>query len=95
MKIASHHQWKENEYQPRHDWPGDTLVQWGGRGIVLGRNPRSTAFFEAFPDEKVSTAGGFIRGEGASIEITSIRQWFHEIDAEAVHDNEQDSSAEK
>ena len=68
MKIASQHTWKDADYKPRHDWPGDTLVQWGGNGVVLGKNPYSTAFFEAFPDEKLSTAGGFIRGEGATIE---------------------------
>ncbi len=68
MKIASHHAWKDKDYQPRHEWPGDTYVQWGGSGIVLGKNPYSTAFFEAFPDKKVSTAGGFIRGEGATVE---------------------------
>ncbi|WP_159953149.1 hypothetical protein [Rhizobium sp. 18065] len=68
MKIASQHAWKDKDYQPRHDWTGDTLVQWGASGIVLGKNPYSTAFFEAFPDEKLSTAGGFIRGEGATIE---------------------------
>ncbi len=68
MKIASQHAWKDNEYTPRHDWPGDTLVQWGGSGVVLGKNPYTTAFFEAFPDKSISTAGGFIRGEGATIE---------------------------
>lgn len=68
MKIGSQHAWKDSDYQPRHDWPGDTLVQWGSSGIVLGKNPYSTAFFEAFPDKSVTTAGGFIRGEGATIE---------------------------
>ena len=68
MKIASHHAWKDSDYTPRHDWPGDTFVQWGGAGIVLGKNPYSTAFFEAFPDKQASTAGGFIRGEGKTID---------------------------
>jgi hypothetical protein len=68
VKIASHHTWKESGYQPRHDWPGDTLVQWGGHGVVLGRNPYTTAFFEAFPDKEITTSGGFIRGEGKTIE---------------------------
>lgn len=68
MKIASQHAWKDSEYQPRHEWPGDTLVQWGGRGVVLGKNPYTTAFFEAFPDKKVTAGGGFIRGEGKTIE---------------------------
>ncbi len=68
MKVASQHAWKDADYKPRNEWPGDTLVQWGGSGIVLGKNPYSTAFFEAFPDKKISSAGGFIRGEGATIE---------------------------
>lgn len=68
MKVASHHAWKDKDYQPHHDWPGNTFVQWGGNGIVLGKKPYSTAFFEAFPDKDLSTAGGFIRGEGATIE---------------------------
>ena len=67
MKIASQHAWKDADYTPRHNWPGDTLVQWGGKGVVLGRNSYSTAFFEAFPDKSLTTAGGFIRGEGATI----------------------------
>lgn len=68
MIIASQHAWKDSEYQPRHEWPGDTLVQWGGRGVVLGKNPYTTAFFEAFPDKKLTAGGGFIRGEGKTIE---------------------------
>lgn len=68
MKIASQHAWKDSDYQPRHEWPGDTLVQWGSSGIVLGKKPYATAFFEAFPDETVTAAGGFIRGEGPTIE---------------------------
>jgi hypothetical protein len=66
MKIASHHAWKDSDYSPRHNWPGDTLVQWGGNGVVLGQKSYTTAFFEAFPDEG-TTAGGFIRGEGKTI----------------------------
>lgn len=68
MKISSQHAWKDADYEPRHDWPGDTLVQWGGNGLVLGEGSYTTAFFEAFPDKKLSAAGGFIRGEGATIE---------------------------
>lgn len=68
MRIASQHQWKDNDYSPRHNWPGETLVQWGRSGLVLGRSPYMTAFFEAFPDETASSSGGFIRGEGASLE---------------------------
>lgn len=45
------------------------VTRWssGGRGVVLGEKPYGTAFFEAFPDGKVSTTGGFIRGEGETI----------------------------
>lgn len=67
MKIASHHAWKDSEYTPHHEWPGDTVVQWGGNGIVLGKNTYSTAFFEAFPDKNLASSGGFIRGEGKTI----------------------------
>ncbi|RWX78250.1 hypothetical protein EPK99_06335 [Neorhizobium lilium] len=68
MKIASQHAWKDSEYAPRHEWPGDTLVQWGGNGLVLGKDCYTTAFFEAFPDKKITAGGGFIRGEGKTIE---------------------------
>jgi hypothetical protein len=68
VKIASHHAWKDKEYQPRHEWPGDTLVQWGGHGLVLSKSSYTTAFFEAFPDKKITDRGGFIRGEGKTIE---------------------------
>ena len=68
MRIAEHHTWSDEEYNPHHDWPGNTLVQWGGDGLVLDDAPYHTAFFEAFPDANVSAAGGFIRGEGATIE---------------------------
>ena len=45
-------------------WPEDCSVQWGARGIVLGRlKARRTAFFEAFP----AAPATFIRGEGASV----------------------------
>jgi hypothetical protein len=67
VKIASQHAWKDKDYTPHHDWPGDTMVQWGGTGLVLGKNPYTTAFFEAFPDENVTASGGFIRGEGKTI----------------------------
>ena len=50
---------------PAAEWPDDCRVQWGRGGIVLkeGGDAYATAFFEAFP-----AGGGFIRGEGASIE---------------------------
>jgi len=67
MKIASQHAWKDKDYIPHHDWPGDTVVQWGGSGLVLGTTPYTTAFFEAFPDKNITVSGGFIRGEGKTI----------------------------
>jgi len=65
--IAKHHHpdhilSKDTDYRPEQPWKSDTYVQWGARGVVLGRSPYRTAFFEAFPKH-----GGFIRGEGASI----------------------------
>jgi len=67
MRVASQHAWKDADYTPRHEWPGDTLVQWGSKGIVLGKKPYGTAFFEAFPDKELTAAGGFIRGEGNTV----------------------------
>jgi hypothetical protein len=71
--IASHH--VNDPWRPRQEWLRTTTVQWGARGIVLGR-PGTTAFFEAFP--KDGTAG-FIRGEGETLEEaeeSAYRQWF-------------------
>lgn len=63
VKIKSHCQnGLRGEYTPLAGWPEDCVVQWGGNGIVLGAEPRTTAFFEAFPSE-----GGFFRGEGTTI----------------------------
>ncbi|MEP3596598.1 hypothetical protein, partial [Parvibaculum sp.] len=46
-------------------WPEDCTVQWGGRGVVIGKEKSyGTAFFEAFPAD-----GGFIRGEGETITL--------------------------
>ncbi len=59
--IARHH--ANDAWRPLQAWPADCAVQWGGHGIVLGKAPYRTAFFEAFPGP-----GGFIRGEGATIE---------------------------
>lgn len=55
-----------DSYRPQQAWPGDCYVQWGGKGIVLGRQPYTTAFFEVFPR---GGAGSFIRGEGETIEV--------------------------
>lgn len=60
--IASQHRCKHADHIPYLlAWPEDCTVQWG-KGVVLGENSYSTAFFEAFPKR-----GGFIRGEGATI----------------------------
>ncbi len=66
--IASHH--KDDPYKLTCDWPDDCHVQWGGRGIVIGREG-TTAFFEAFPGSG-SGAGGFLRGEGKTIEEAEL-----------------------
>jgi len=73
--IASHH--ANDPWRPLLAWPDRTMVQWGGHGIVLGgeEKARTTAFFEAFPEDG---SAGFIRGEGASIEeaeASAHRQW--------------------
>jgi len=74
MRIASQHKWKDAEYRPQFEWPGETLVQWGGKGVVLGLNSYTTAFFEAFPEDKMN-AGGFIRGEGKTIADAESDAW--------------------
>jgi hypothetical protein len=66
LKIADHH--LKDEWRPLLAWPEDCYVQWGGSGLVLGREPGEsygTAFFEAFPK---GDSGGFVRGEGPTIE---------------------------
>lgn len=65
-RIAKHHSWKDSDFSPREAWSEDTYVQWGGNGVVIGKNPYTTAFFEAFPPAN-ENAGGFIRGEGKTI----------------------------
>ena len=67
MRIAPQHAWKDKDYSPACAWAEDTYVQWGGNGVVLGKNCYRTAFFEAFPADK-EHVGGFIRGEGETIE---------------------------
>jgi len=51
-------------------WPGDAQVQWGAHGVVFEEKVLKSydwAFFEAFPS-KHSNAGGYLRGEGKTIE---------------------------
>jgi len=80
-KIASHHLAGDplrssDPYTPSNDWADDVTVQWGGSGIVLGKESYQTAFFEAFPAK-----GGFIRGEGKTIaeaEKDALQKWKRE-----------------
>lgn len=80
-KIASHHLpdaplGAKDPYTPSNEWEDDTTVQWGARGVVLGKNSYSTAFFEAFPAK-----AGFIRGEGKTIaeaEEDALKKWRRE-----------------
>lgn len=79
--IASQHTWKDKDHRPLSDWPDDCTVQWGGSGIVLSDRPGGsygTAFFEAFPEN-----GGFIRGEGPTIDEAEARAFskFQKISA--------------
>lgn len=74
VKVADHHTWTDADYKPTQGWSADTYVQWGSSGIVLGENPYSTAFFEAFPP-KSEDAGGFLRGEGKTIADAEADCW--------------------
>lgn len=77
MRIADHCRpggWRYNgtPYDPRHPWPGQTLVQFGARGLVFSASGNyTTAFFEAFPDDPPT----FIRGEGATLEQAEDQAW--------------------
>ena len=63
-RIAAQH--RNDPWRPQLPWPDDCTVQWGGRGVVLASTGSyRTAFFEAFPKDG---SGGFIRGEGQTIE---------------------------
>lgn len=65
-KIAPQHAWKDKDHVPSEQWGDETYVQWGSRGVVLGKKSYGTAFFEAFPPD-TEDAGGFIRGEGETL----------------------------
>ena len=74
VKIRSH--LSNDEYKLKCNWPDNATVQWGGHGLVVGKNPYQTAFFEVF------TPGGFIRGEGKVIgdaEESAFRQFQKEM----------------
>lgn len=86
MQIASHHRKshplaKETSYEPSCAWPEECTVQWGGGGVVIGKESSyRTAFFEAFPGE--AYGGGFIRGEGKTIkdaEVAAFSKWQKEF----------------
>lgn len=63
-RIAAQH--RNDPWRPQLPWPDDCTVQWGGRGVVLtGADSYRTAFFEVFPKDG---SGGFIRGEGETVE---------------------------
>jgi hypothetical protein len=68
--IADHHKpghWlpTDTDYKPTCAWPEKCIVQWGSSGVVASESGcYRTAFFEAFPGNE---AGGYIRGEGATI----------------------------
>lgn len=55
-------------YKPQYDWSG-VAIQANTDGIVIGKNPYSTAFFEAFPLDT------FIRGEGDTVEEAETNAW--------------------
>lgn len=70
--IASH--LADDPWRPRQRWLRSTTVQWGARGVVVGRSG-TTAFFEAFPRDGTA---GFIRGEGETLEeaeAAAYRKW--------------------
>lgn len=70
---------RREEYARRCAWPTDCFTQWGSTGVVFTKNGSyTTAFFEAFPKD-----GGFIRGEGATIEEAE-RQAFRQYEKESV-----------
>ncbi|MCV6548533.1 MAG: hypothetical protein OIF56_14845 [Cohaesibacter sp.] len=50
------------KYDQLCPWLEGTKTQWGSNGVVLGKNPYRTAFFEAFPPD-----ASFLRGEGKTI----------------------------
>lgn len=82
--IREHHLREDAaiRYVPSDEWPSDCVVQWGGVGIVLGRAPYVTAFFEAFPADPST----FIRGEGETIataETDALAQWKRIMDCPA------------
>ncbi len=58
------------DYQLQYDW-NDIFLQCNDSGIVLGKKPYKTAFFEAFPKNPDT----FIRGEGQTIQEAETNAW--------------------
>lgn len=59
-------------YDPKHQWGETCFLQWGGDGLVIGKDAtRRTAFFEAFPENPDT----FIRGEGKTVEEAEHDAW--------------------
>jgi len=58
------------DYQLQYDW-NNTFVQCNDSGVVLGKKPYKTAFFEAFPRNPDT----FIRGEGSTIQEAETAAW--------------------
>jgi len=81
-KVSQH--LKNTGYQISCTWPKACRVQWGAGGIVFSRSGNyRTAFFEAFPNDG---AGGFIRGEGETIEAaeqSAFSQWKKQAQCDA------------
>lgn len=82
--IAAHHKpghplQSDGGYVLTQDWPDDCYVQWGSSGVVVSKTGGyQTAFFEAFPEDN---AGGFLRGEGKTIEeaeLAAFKRWQRE-----------------
>lgn len=89
MQIAPQHDpkhwWpKDTDFKPACAWPERCYVQWGSKGVVIKQEGGGyqTAFFEAFPGDN---AGGFIRGEGATIgeaEAAAFKKYQSQIGCE-------------
>lgn len=56
------------EYKLNFDWK-DIFIQANDKGLVIGKEPYTTAFFESFPLKT------FIRGEGKTIEEAEENAW--------------------
>jgi len=75
MAIVPNH-CTNSKWQPGLAWPDDCGIQWGSGGVVISSSGNyRTDFFEAFPKDG---SGGFIRGEGKSLneaEANAYAKW--------------------